>query len=132
LFRRTFGKSESKVAEDEGNLYQQDMDTSLKSLEEALSIRRQINSLKTRLASLLGNAAERPSPITTFKRGKRRMLAATKAKLSAAAKARWAKIKHATVGKSARKKGGITPAGRKRLSQLMKARWARKRAARKK
>jgi len=114
-----------KVAENELNLYPQDMDTSLKSLEEALSIRRQIGTLEKRLASLLGTALSR----SAFRTGGKRMSAATRAKLSAAAKARWAKRKGTSVGKSAQKKGGITPAGRKRLSQLMKARWAaRKRA----
>jgi hypothetical protein len=115
-----------KVAENELNLYPQDMDTSLKSLEEALSIRRQIGTLEKRLASLLGTALSR----SAFRTGGKRMSAATRAKLSAAAKARWAKRKRTAVGKSAQKKGGITPAGRKRLSQLMKARWAAsKRAA---
>jgi hypothetical protein len=105
------------------------MDTSLKSLEEALSIRRQIGTLEKRLASLLGTALSR----SAFRTGGKGMSAATRAKLSAAAKARWAKRKRTAVGKSARKKGGITPAGRKMLSQLMKARWAaRKRAAGKK
>jgi hypothetical protein len=36
-----------------------DMDISLQSLEEALLIRRQIGTLKTRLASLLGTASSR-------------------------------------------------------------------------
>jgi hypothetical protein len=31
--------------------------------------------------------------------------------------------------KSPEKKGGLTPAGRRRLSQLMKARWAARRKA---
>ena len=52
------------------------------------------------------------------------MSAATRAKLAAAAKARWAKLKAGTKTAPAKKKGGITPAGRKRLSKLMKARWA--------
>jgi hypothetical protein len=119
----------NKVAENAVNLYPQDMDTSLRSLEEALSIRRQIDTLEKRLASLLGTALSR----SAFRTGGKRMSAATRAKLSAAAKARWAKRKRTAVGKSAPKKGGLTPAGRKRLSQLMKARWAaRRRAAGKK
>jgi hypothetical protein len=102
------------------------MDISLESLEEALLIRRQIGTLKKRLASLLGTALSR----SAFKAGGKRMSAATRAKLSAAAKARWAKPKRTGVSKAARKKGELTPAGRKRLSQLMKARWAaRKRGA---
>jgi len=101
------------------------MDTSLRSLEEVLSIRRQIDTLEKRLASLLGTAL---SPLAV-KAGGKRMSAATRAKLSAAAKARWVKLKRSGVGKAARKKGGLTPAGRKRLSQLMKARWAATRRA---
>jgi hypothetical protein len=101
------------------------MDISLKSLEEALLIRRQIDTLKKRLASLLGTALSR----SAFKTGEKRMSAATRAKLSAAAKARWVKRKRIGVSKAARKKGGLTPAGRKRLSQLMKARWAARRKA---
>ena len=101
------------------------MDVSVKSLEEALLIRRQIGALEKRLASLLGTALSR----SAFKTGGKRMSAATRAKLSPAAKARWVKRKRG-VSKAARKKGELTPAGRKRLSQLMKARWAAtKRAA---
>ena len=127
------------------------MDISLKSLEEALLIRRQIGTLEKRLASLLGTALSR----SAFNNGGKRMLAATRAKLYAAAKARWVKRKRSDVSKAeadalfgkrsevkdshdryanieisyARKKGGLTPAGRKRLSQLMKARWAATRRA---
>ena len=113
------------VAKNEGNLYPQDMDMSLKSLEEALLIRRQIGTLEKRLASLLGTASSR----SVFKTGGKGMSATTRAKLSAAAKARWVKRKRSGVSKAARKKGGLTPAGRKRLSQLMKARWAATRRA---
>ena len=101
------------------------MDMSLKSLEEALSIRRQIDTLEKRLASILGTALSR----SAFKNGGKGMSAATRAKLSAAAKARWAKRKRTGVRAATRKKGGLTPAGRKRLSQLMKARWAATRRA---
>jgi hypothetical protein len=99
------------------------MDISLKSLEEALLVRRQIGTLEKRLASLLGTALSR----SAFKTGGKGMSAATRAKLSAAAKARWARRKGTGSSKAARKKGGLTPAGRKRLSQLMKARWAARR-----
>jgi hypothetical protein len=45
-------------------------------------------------------------------------------------RARWAKRKgRTTATKTAKRKGGITPAGRRRLSQLMKARWAARRKA---
>jgi hypothetical protein len=63
-------------------------------------------------------------------RGRQMHSVAVLHKRNAAKKARWAKRKGIGAGKSARKKGEITPAGRKRLSQLMKVRWAaRKKAA---
>ena len=104
------------------------MELSLKTLEEAVSIRRQIDTLETRLASTLGGT----STHVISKSGKPRMSAATRAKLAAAARARWARLKAGEKmdrTTTARKKGGITPAGRKRLSQLMKARWAARRKA---
>ena len=102
------------------------MDISRKSLEEALSIRRQIGSLEKRLDAIL-RASPSSSPT---RRGKRRMSPQARAKIAAAMRARWAKRK----GKAAhvsttKRKGGITAAGRKRLSQLMKARWAARRKA---
>jgi hypothetical protein len=104
------------------------MDISLKSLEEALSIRRQIAALEQRLSAALLGA----SPST--RRGKRRMSPQARAKIAAAMRERWAREKGRTGHTSPVKRtGGITPAGRKRLSQLMKARWAaRKRSTAKK
>jgi hypothetical protein len=105
------------------------MDISLDSLEKALSIRRQIETLESRLAGLLGGTV---SPHPTTGKGRRHMSAAARAKIAAAARARWAKVKAGQpVGatKQRGKRGGITPAGRRRLSQLMKARWAARRKA---
>jgi hypothetical protein len=117
------------VADNKGNRYPERMDISLKNLEEVLSIRRQIDTLEKRLASLLGTVPSRPEP----KAGPPKMSLRVRAKIAAAMRARWAKRKGATADKSTRKKGGLTPAGRKRLSQLMKARWAaRKRAGERK
>ena len=100
------------------------MDISVKALEEAVSIRRQIDSLETRLSAILSGTRARPAA----QAGKRPVSAATRAKLAAATRARWARIK---AGKKPaapkKKKGGLTPAGRRKLSQLMKARWAARR-----
>jgi hypothetical protein len=102
------------------------MDISVKALEEAVSIRRQIDSLEKRLSAILSGARARPS----VGAAKRSVSAATRAKLAAATRARWARIR---AGKKAvapkKKKGGLTPAGRRKLSQLMKARWAARRKA---
>src|SRR5438876_10019818 len=101
------------------------MDISVEALQEAVSIRRQIDTLEKRLSSILGGL-----PVSSATRGgRRRMSAATRAKLAAAATARWARLKAGKKTMPARKKGGITPAGRKRHSQLMKARWARRKKA---
>jgi hypothetical protein len=101
------------------------MDISVKALQEAISIRRQIDALEKRLSSILGGATAAPSTHA----GRRHISAATRAKLAAAARARWARMKAGMKVAPARKKGGITPAGRKKLSQLMKARWAARRKA---
>ena len=103
------------------------MHISLDSLEEALSIRRQVDTLEKRLSALL-----RGSPLTAVSThsGNRRMSAQARAEIAAAMRARWTKTKgRTTAAKSAKKKGGLTAAGRKRLSQLMKARWAARRKA---
>jgi len=85
----------------------------------------EIDRLEKRLAAIFGSAL--PS---SAGKGRREMSAATRAKIAAAARARWAKRKaHQTVSKPAKKKGGLTPAGRRKLSQLMKARWAARRKA---
>jgi hypothetical protein len=106
------------------------MDTSVKALEEAISIRRQIDNLERRLSSILGGGA--PTAAARPASG-RYVSPATRAKLSVAARARWTRLGGASTATPARKKGTLTPAGRRKLSQLMKARWvARRKAAGKK
>jgi hypothetical protein len=111
------------------------MDISVKALEEALSIRRQIDNLEKRLSSLMGGHGGRPPTpgaaprAASLTQARRYFSPSTRAKLSAAAKARWAKKRGATTAAPSRKKGQLTPAGRRRLSQLMKARWAARRKA---
>lgn len=118
---------EKLVAESILTHYSHRMDLSLKSLEQAVSIRRQMDALHKRLASIFGTA----SSGLRARGGRRGMSAAARARISAAMRARWAKRKAGTA--TAKRKGGISAAGRKRLSQIMKARWAaRKRAAGKK
>jgi hypothetical protein len=116
------------VAENEANLYPLHMDISLTNLEEALSIRRQIDTLEKRLASIVGTTASR----SASELEPRRMSPQARAKIAAAMRARWAKRKSTGSDQPAVNKGGLTPAGRARLSQLMKARWAARRKAGKK
>jgi hypothetical protein len=109
------------------------MDISVKDLQEAISIRQQIDSLQQRLSSILRGAPQREATPTRTAaptaRG-RYFSPATRAKLAAAAKARWAKKRGTTLAAAPSKpKGQLTAAGRRKLSQLMKARWAARRKA---
>ena len=103
------------------------MDISVKALEEAVSIRRQIDNLERRLSSILGGAPPRPTIATAPAKSGRYFSPSTRAKLAAAAKARWARLKGGTKSAPTRKKGALTPAGRRKLSELMRARWAARR-----
>ena len=63
------------------------------------------------------------------KRGRRRMSAAARRRISLAQKARWARQSGQRTGSNANKpkrRSRMTAAGRKKLSQIMKARWAAK------
>ena len=119
-------------------LSKRSMDLSTRNLEQALSIRRQIDALERRLRGLVGvtgSGAATTAPAR--RRGKRRLSASARAKIAAAARARWARFRAGRGGTKAAKKqgkrgGGITAAGRRRLSQLMKARWAARRKAKRK
>lgn len=104
------------------------MDLSLQKLAEALSIRQQINALERRLSTLFGGrtgTSPKAFPTSPGKGRRRVILAAARAKLRAAAKARWANRRVGGATTAATKtKGGLTAAGRKKLSEVMKARWA--------
>jgi hypothetical protein len=97
----------------------------LKKLEEAVGIRRQMEALEKRFASIFGDSETG----LTHKRGRRRMSPAARAKIAAAARARWAERRGESTTSVKTKKRGLTPAGRRKLSQMMKARWAARRKA---
>jgi hypothetical protein len=110
------------------------MDLSLNKLSEALALRQQIDTLERRLSALFAGTGSRASSSTaisvTRSRGRRRpMSAATRAKLAAAARARWARQRGgSTLGSvTAGKRRKLSAAGRKRISDAMKARWAARR-----
>lgn|SRR5262245_35499322 len=106
------------------------MDLSTRNLEQALSIRRRIDALERRLRVLVSRGGGVAAAAPVRPGGKRRLSPAARAKIAAAARARWARFRARRGGAKVRKKaGGITAAGRRRLSQLMKARWAARRKA---
>lgn len=113
------------------------MDLSLQKLTQALSLRQQISALEEKLSTLFGGS---PSSSTGDgrrkggRRSRRAMSPATRAKLAAAARARWARRKGTTATAPAaaagpRRRKGLTAAGRRKLSEAMKARWAARRKA---
>jgi hypothetical protein len=107
------------------------MKLSLKALEEALGIRRQIETLEARLAALFGTSSGAPQSTSPNGPRRRSMSPAARARIAAAQRARWAKRKAGSTAKAKapqpKRGGGLTAAGRKRLSDLMKARWAARR-----
>lgn len=111
------------------------MDISVKDLQEAISIRQQIDNLQQRLSAILRGAPQReaapttPATQATRATSGRYFSPATRAKLAAAATARWAKKRRTGEAAPSKQKGQLTPAGRRRLSLLMKARWAARRKA---
>jgi hypothetical protein len=103
-------------------------------LEEALSIRKQIAALQSKLSGLFGSDdSKTPTPTAQRskpqKSGKRTMSPEARERIAAAQRARWAKQKGTTTStsptsKAPKKKGGLTPEGRAKLAASMKARWA--------
>jgi hypothetical protein len=110
---------------------------SVKQLHQAADLKERIVGLENQLEQLLGTKA---APIAASKpvTKRRGMSAAAKAKISAAAKLRWAKVKgtkpaeKSKTNPAAKKKGGMSAAGRAKISAAAKARWAKAKAAGKK
>ena len=79
------------------------MDISVKALEEAVSIRRQIDNLEGRLSAILGGAPARPTAEQAPAKKKGALTAAGRRKLSALMKARWAAARKKTTPKKPRR-----------------------------
>jgi len=105
------------------------MNISLESLKQAVEIKEQIASLEARLSKILGrDGAVSISSSAPAKRGRKKMSAAGRARIAAAQKARWAKIKGTSpVAKPAKKKRHLSPEGRAAIVAALKKRWAAKR-----
>jgi len=98
-------------------------------LRHAADLKEKIDALNKELASLLGASA--PAAAQAPKKSK--MSAAGRARIAAAQKARWAKIKGAKPAvKAPVKKRTMSAAAKARLSALAKARWAKIKAVGKK
>jgi hypothetical protein len=97
---------------------------SVAQLREAIAIKEQIEQFETQLASSFG---ETTTPEIAGKKH-RRMSAAGRARMVAAARARWAKIND-TQATPTKKKRKMSAEGRARISATAKARWKKAMAA---
>ncbi len=89
-------------------------------LRRAAEIKEQIETLQAELSRLLGRA---PAATENGSPRKRHMSADAIARISAAQKARWAKLRRAQGPKAPRRKRRMSAAGRARLAEIAKARW---------
>ena len=102
-------------------------------LTKAASIKDKIEALNKQLASLVGTSAAILK--SAAKPAKKGMSAAGRARVAAAQKKRWAKIKASksaakvAVKPVAKKRSKMSAAGRARISAAAKARWAKVKAA---
>jgi hypothetical protein len=96
-------------------------------IREILSVKEQIENLQTQLRNLAdGGELFYPAPSILPK--KRRMSAAGRARISAAARARWAKVRDAS-GKPSKKKRKVSAAVKSKLAAIARERWRKAKAA---
>lgn len=100
------------------------LNISSRDLKQAISLKEQIERLQSELTGLLGGTSAPASRAPE----RRTMSAAARARIGAAQKARWAKIRGGEpgAGEAAPKgKRKVSAVDRARLSALAKARWAK-------
>lgn len=95
---------------------------SAEQLRRAAAIKDQIDALEGELGKILGGAAGSESGT-----GKRVMSASARARIAAAQKARWAKVKGN--GGSGEPRRKMSAAARAKIAAAAKARWAKAKAA---
>ena len=94
-------------------------------LRHAADLKDKIEALHHELTSLLGGSVPAKAP-----KQKGGMSAAGRARVAAAQKARWAKVKAGkTASKAPAKKSNMSAAGRAKIAAAQKARWATVKAA---
>ena len=102
---------------------------SVQQLRRAADIKEKLETLEKELGQILGSSTKPDTQAAPDK--KRKLSPAVRAKMAAAAKKRWAKVKGEQLAvkpvKKARRK--ISAAGRKKMAAAAKARWAKAKAA---
>jgi hypothetical protein len=109
------------------------MNLSAQQLRRAAGIKEQIQSLENELGRIFGSSIKLVADDAAPKK-RRKMSAAGRARISAAAKARWAKVngENVEVKQATKAKKKMSAAGRAKISAAAKARWAKAKAAGKK
>jgi len=115
--------------------------TTVDQLKRAIVVAEQIEKLKAELAAILGGTSTKqaePAKVTSMPvrgRKRRKLSPEARARIVAAVKARWARVKGqkapasaAKAPKTSKRKRNLTPEGRARLAASMKARWAARKA----
>ena len=105
-------------------------DLPIATIEKALGIRKEIEALQASINSILGGTTTKQSTPTKVDGRKGKRSAASRAKMAASQKARWAKKNAGSTSPVAKapKKGGMSAAGRARIAAAQKARWAKVKA----
>jgi peptidoglycan hydrolase CwlO-like protein len=101
-------------------------------MSNLISVLNQLEKERTRLASQLANLNSALAALNVngaSRKGK--VSAAGRARIAAAQRARWAKVKGRKVVSITTRKRTMSPAARKRIIAAQKARWAKWRKARK-
>ena len=98
---------------------------STKQLRKIIAIKEKIEKLQGKIDSLVGSSPEADGPRT------HRMSAAGRARIGAAAKARWARVRAAKAARTelAKTDRRTSRAVRARLAAIARARWAKAKAA---
>jgi hypothetical protein len=102
-----------------------------KQLRRAAALKEKIQSLEKELGQMLGSSTQTVAQPVVKRKFK--MSAAGRARISAAAKARWAKVKakKSPVKPAPKAKGKMSATAKAILSAKMKAIWAKRKAAKK-
>ena len=102
---------------------------SAQQLRHAANIKEKIQSLEDELNRILSPS----EAVSTVAKPKRKMSATARARIAAAQKARWAKLKGAksAIGPTQKPKRQMSAAAKAKISAAAKARWAKVRTAKK-
>lgn len=105
-------------------------DLTLAQLKRAVVIKEEIATLEAKLAAIVGTSPTPPAAAPKGAPKKRRLSAAGRAAIAAAARARWAKLRATAKAPKApaKRKRAMGLEARKRMAEVAKARWAKARA----